>query len=75
MFRHFYILVVCYVYITRILVFVLHSTLPSPYYYLGNVAEELAALVFYTLTALQFRPHAGTGYYQLLNEDIELSQL
>jgi hypothetical protein len=69
MFRHFYVLVLCYIYITRILVFLLHSTLPTQFYWMGDAAEELATLVFYTLTALQFRPHAGTGYYQLLNDE------
>lgn len=76
MFKHFYITVLAYIYFTRIVVFILYATLPFQYVWLSSAASELAALAFYTITALQFRPHSGSGYYQLLNtEEIELSAL
>lgn len=76
MFKHFYIIVLCYIYFTRIVVFILHSTLPLNYVWLSEASGELATLAFYTLTALQFRPHAGGGYYQLLNDsEIELANV
>ena len=75
MFKHFYIAVLCYIYFTRVVVFILHATLPFRHIWLSSAAEEAATLVFYTLTAMQFRPHAGQGYFQLLDTDVELSQL
>lgn len=75
-FKNFYILVLCYIYFTRIVVFILHATLPFQCVWLSNAAEELATLIFYTLTAMQFRPHEGAGYFQLLNDqDIEMGSL
>lgn len=76
MFKHFYIMVLAYIYFTRIVVFILFATLPFQYVWLSRLAEEGAALLFYGLTALQFRPHSGTGYFELLStEEIELSAL
>ena len=76
MFRNFYILVLSYIYFTRIVVFILHATLPFRWIWLSNVAEELATLVFYTLTAMQFRPHEGSGYFQLIDDSgLELGAL
>jgi G protein-coupled receptor 107 len=76
MFKHFYIMVLCYIYFTRIVVFILHATLPFQYIWLSSFAEEVATLAFYTLTAMQFRPHEGQGYFQLLSDDdVEMSAL
>ena len=76
MFKHFYIMVLAYIYFTRIVVFILFATLPPEYVWVSSFAKELAALVFYSLTAMQFRPHGGTGYFQLIStEELELSSL
>jgi hypothetical protein len=57
-------------------VFILHATLPYKYVWLSSASEEIATLIFYALTALQFRPHAGHGYFQLLKDsDLEMSAL
>jgi G protein-coupled receptor 107 len=73
MFRHFYIMVVVYVYFTRILVYLLEYTLPEEIRWLSNASEELATLVFYALTAAQFRPHASNKYTKLVSEsEIEM---
>jgi G protein-coupled receptor 107 len=76
MFKHFYIMVLCYIYFTRFVVYILKATLPFQYEWVSNVTEELVTLCFYTLTAAQFKPHSGTGYFQLLSSDnIEMSAL
>lgn len=63
LFREFYVLVVCYIYFTRIVVYLLHSTLSYKYIWLSDAAGELATLAFYMLTALKFRPHAENPYF------------
>lgn len=49
-FRTFYLLVVSYVYFTRIIVFLLGSVLPFEFTWISNVFSEIAALTFYTVT-------------------------
>lgn len=74
MFRHFYIMVVVYIYFTRIVVYLLDAALPADYAWLAPAAEELATLLFYTLTAIQFQPHQSNSYTKLVTEaEIELN--
>lgn len=76
MFRHFYIMVVVYVYFTRIVVYLLEAALPAELAWFAPAAEELATLVFYTLTAAQFRPHSSNSYTKLVSEaEIEMSSV
>lgn len=63
LFREFYVIVVCYIYFTRICVYLLRSTLSYRYVWLSDAAGELATLAFYVLTALKFRPHAENPYF------------
>jgi hypothetical protein len=49
-FRSFYLLVVAYVYFTRIIVFLLNATLSFELTWLGTIASEFAALAFYAIT-------------------------
>merc|ERR1740117_2801441 len=53
-FRTFYLLVVSYVYFTRIIVFLLSSTLPFELAWLGTVFSEGAAVAFYATTGYLF---------------------
>lgn len=76
MFRHFYIMVVVYIYFTRIVVYLLRAALPPDMVWLAPAAEELATLTFYTLTAAQFRPHQSNSYTKLVTEaEIEMSSV
>lgn len=76
MFRQFYIMVVVYIYFTRIVVFLLENTLPADFFWLSDAANELAALVFYTLTAVLFRPYPQNQYFRLIaDQDLEMSAL
>ena len=55
LFRQFYIMVVCYIYFTRIIVYLLESTLPYRYIWMAAAAAELAALAFYIAMGFSFR--------------------
>ncbi|KAL4424923.1 hypothetical protein ABPG77_009652 [Micractinium sp. CCAP 211/92] len=77
LFRQFYIMVVCYIYFTRIIVYLLQSTLPYHYIWLAAAASELATLAFYIASGISFRPMpAGANpYFQLTEEEaIELTK-
>lgn len=63
LFRQFYVLVVCYIYFTRIVVYLLRSTMSYKYVWLSDAAGELATLLFYVVTALKFQPHAENPYF------------
>ncbi len=64
-FRTFYLLVVSYVYFTRIVVFLLNATLPFELTWLGTVISELGTLAFYAVTGWLFRPQAQNPYLAL----------
>jgi len=68
-FRTFYVLVISYVYVTRIIVYLFSRVLPYPYVWLSSLSTELAALVFYVLTGYMFRP-TNTNPYLHLEEDV-----
>ncbi|KAL3160800.1 hypothetical protein ABBQ38_009211 [Trebouxia sp. C0009 RCD-2024] len=72
LFRQFYVLVVSYIYFTRIVVYLLRSTMSYKYVWLSDAAGELATLLFYVLTALKFRPHADNPYFAVATEDAEV---
>jgi hypothetical protein len=62
LFRQFYVLVVAYIYFTRIVVFVIASTLPFYLLWLGNMFTELATLIFFVTTGFKFRPALDNPY-------------
>lgn len=72
LFRQFYVTVVVYIYFTRIVVYLLRSTMPYQYTWASNAAEEMATLAFYVWTALRFRPHETNPYLKLQQQEIEL---
>lgn len=68
-FRTFYLLVVSYVYFTRIIVFLLDATLPFEISWLSNILSECASILFYTTTGYLFRPQANNPYLSLSHDD------
>lgn len=64
-FRSFYLLVVCYVYFTRIIVFLLSAILPFELTWLSRVFDEAAAFIFFAMTGWLFRPQASNPYLAL----------
>lgn len=71
-FRTFYLSVVCYIYFTRIIVFLLTATLPFELTWLGTIFAEGAALLFYGSTGYLFRPKPESSvFYNDSNDDVD----
>ncbi|PNH06279.1 hypothetical protein TSOC_007366 [Tetrabaena socialis] len=71
LFRQFYVMVVVYIYFTRIVVYLLKSTMQYEFSWVSAAAEELATLTFYVWTAVKFRPMNENPYLKVAG-DIEL---
>jgi hypothetical protein len=71
LFRQFYIVVVIYIYFTRIAVFLIESTMPFYLEWLGAFANELATIIFYFHTGYQFRPTINNPYLPVSTEQLE----
>ena len=77
LFRQFYVMVVSYIYFTRIIVYLLDATLPYQYIWLSALANELATIAFFVACGLQFRPMEGglNPYFSLdTEEEMELAK-
>ncbi|XP_013775120.1 protein GPR107-like [Limulus polyphemus] len=72
LFRHFYIMIVCYIYFTRIIVYLLKITLPFQYEWLDEFFKEGATLTFFILTGYNFRPTLRNPYFRLSQDDPDL---
>jgi len=62
LFRQFYIMVVAYIYFTRIVVFLLGATLPFGYSWVDHFIYECATLAFFSLTGYRFQPVENNPY-------------
>jgi len=69
LFRQFYMMVVCYIYFTRIIVFLLSSTLPFRLTWMSEAATQGATLLFYVITGYKFRPMPANPYLRISQED------
>ncbi|VDM31010.1 unnamed protein product [Hydatigera taeniaeformis] len=65
LFRHFYILVICYIYFTRIIVNLLRMTTPFAWTWLVELFEQTVTLIFYISVGHKFRPFNDNPYLQL----------
>lgn len=65
LFRQFYVIVVAYIYFTRIVVLLLESTIPFYVLWIGPAFTELATLIFYVFTGYKFRPALDNPYIPL----------
>jgi hypothetical protein len=65
LFKHFYVLVICYIYTTRFAKFLLEQTLPFNYGWLSVAVVESATLIFYLLVGYKFRPIKQNPYLKL----------
>lgn len=65
LFRHFYIMIVCYIYFTRIIVYLLKLTVPFQYEWMDEMFREIATYVFFVLTGYKFRPASANPYFQV----------
>eukprot|EP00271_Cylindrocystis_brebissonii_P012899 TRINITY_DN32405_c0_g1_i1.p1 TRINITY_DN32405_c0_g1~~TRINITY_DN32405_c0_g1_i1.p1 ORF type:complete len:441 (+),score=65.69 TRINITY_DN32405_c0_g1_i1:149-1471(+) len=71
LFRQFYVMVVSYIYFTRIVVYLLKSTTPYHYAWMADLAGEVATLIFYIVTGFLFRPVEHNPYFVLDEEEEE----
>jgi len=69
LFRQFYLIVVSYIYFTRIIVYLLDATLQYYLLWLGDVFTELATLIFFSVVGYKFRPVPNNPYFHLEEED------
>ncbi|CAI9268119.1 unnamed protein product [Lactuca saligna] len=69
LFRQFYVLVIGYLYFTRIIVFALKTIADYNYQWVANGAEELASLGFYIVMFYMFRPIASNQYFLIEDEE------
>ncbi|KAK4392204.1 protein CANDIDATE G-PROTEIN COUPLED RECEPTOR 7 [Sesamum angolense] len=74
LFRQFYIVVIGYLYFTRIVVFALRTIAAYKYQWVSNAAEEIANLAFYVVMFYMFRPVDKNGYF-VLDEDEEAAEM
>ena len=68
LFRQFYVLVVSYIYFTRIVVYLLKSTTPYQYAWVSDAAENLATLAFYIITGFKFKPYGENPYFKISSD-------
>ncbi|KAJ8754128.1 hypothetical protein K2173_002026 [Erythroxylum novogranatense] len=71
LFRQFYIVVIGYLYFTRIVVFALKTISYYKYQWVSNAAEELASLLFYAIMFYMFRPVEKNEYFAIDDEEEE----
>lgn len=69
LFRRFYLIVICYIYFTRIIVLLLNSTLPYSRAWVGPFFAEFAAMCFYLIVGHQFRPIKDNPYFQFASQE------
>lgn len=71
LFRQFYVMVVAYIYFTRIAVYLLAATIPFNYLWLGPCSQESATLLFFVITGWKFRPAPNNPYFPVEAEEME----
>ncbi|XP_037680200.1 protein GPR108 isoform X2 [Choloepus didactylus] len=75
LFRHYYIMVICYVYFTRIIAILLRVAVPFQWQWLYQLLVEGSTLAFFVLTGYKFQPAGDNPYLQLPQEDKEDVQM
>ncbi|KAL6138667.1 hypothetical protein ACLB2K_063946 [Fragaria x ananassa] len=75
LFRQFYIVVIGYLYFTRIVVFALKTIAAYKYQWVSNATEETASLAFYMVMFYMFRPVERNEYFILDEEEEEAAEM
>ncbi|XP_033829600.1 protein GPR108-like [Periophthalmus magnuspinnatus] len=77
LFRHYYVMIVCYIYFTRIIAILLKITMPFQWQWCYEFLVEVSTLIFFVLTGYNFRPASNNPYLQLPQdeEDAEMDQV
>ncbi|EGD75253.1 hypothetical protein PTSG_12506 [Salpingoeca rosetta] len=74
LFRRFYVLMIGYIYLTRIIIYFMASTVPFRYRWVTSLLTELLTLGMYMVTGSMFSPHEGNDYVRLARADEEDEQ-
>lgn len=77
LFRHYYVMIVCYIYFTRIIAILLKITMPFQWQWCYEFLVEVSTLLFFVLTGYKFRPASNNPYLQLPQdeEDVEADEV
>jgi len=77
LFRLFYLVVVSYIYFTRIIIYLLDATLPFKLVWIGDMFSELAALCFFCVVGYKFSPAGDNPYFRIDEDDdaVRLEQM
>ena len=68
-YRNFYVIVVCYIYFTRIIVYLVGSTMGFRWSWIRIFFSELATLLFFCWTGWKFRPISNNPYLPVRTQD------
>ncbi|PHU08359.1 hypothetical protein BC332_20219 [Capsicum chinense] len=71
LFRQYYIVVICYIYFTRVVVYALETIVSYRYLWTSVMAGEVATLAFYLFTGIKFRPEVHNPYFVIDDEEEE----
>lgn len=75
LFRRFYLVVIGYLYFTRVVVFALKTILSYKYKWVSVAVEEGVSLAFYVLMFYLFRPKVKNEYFALDDEEEEAAMV
>ncbi|KAI1886522.1 hypothetical protein AGOR_G00196620 [Albula goreensis] len=77
LFRHYYVMIVCYIYFTRIIAILLKVTIPFQWQWFYEFLVEVSTLIFFVMTGYKFRPASNNPYLQLPQdeEDVEMDEV
>nr|XP_020650477.1 protein GPR107 [Pogona vitticeps] len=69
LFKQYYVMIVCYIYFTRIITILIKIAVPFQWKWLYQLLDEMATLVFFVLTGYKFRPASDNPYLRLSQDD------
>jgi G protein-coupled receptor 107 len=75
LFRQFYVVVIGYLYFTRIIVYALKTITNYKYRWVSVAAEEVATMAFYVFMFYMFRPAERNQYFALDDDEEEAAEL
>ncbi|KAL6253625.1 hypothetical protein P5V15_012340 [Pogonomyrmex californicus] len=71
LFKHFYIMIVFYIYFTRIIMYILKITVRFDYQWLDETFREMATYAFFVLTGYKFRPASANPYFTVPSDEVD----
>ncbi|XP_066436322.1 protein GPR107 [Eleutherodactylus coqui] len=69
LFRHYYVMIVSFIYFTRIIAFLIKLAVPFQWKWVYQLLDELATFIFFVLTGYKFRPASDNPYLQLPQDE------